>query len=110
MNHVALKRLYWTADKKRVVDVASAEAGYLFRALGHTVSQEEVDQYGLANTGMVRPVNAPAESAKAETVGEITEEEGETTEDEAEAPEAKAETEVPNHKAVLEVPSKKNKK
>jgi hypothetical protein len=97
MNYTATKRLYLTADRTRVVDVASHEAGYLFRAAGHVVTQEEVDKYGLEGTGMVRPVNQQPKSGNVEKAEEAPE------------PEDKAVTEAPDHKAVLSVPEKKTK-
>jgi hypothetical protein len=56
-NYIAARKLYWTADKKRVIP-QGAEAGYLFRAAGQVLTQKEVDQYGLAGTDMVKEVNA----------------------------------------------------
>lgn len=103
MNYIATKRLYLTADQQRVVDVASSDAGYLFRGLGQVVTQKEVERYNLAGTDLVRPVTPQA--GKEDVVA--TEQATATT---APQPEKKADVEVPTHKAVLEVPKKKGKK
>lgn len=47
MHYTARHKLYLTADRSRVVKVGDNEAGYVFRAPGHTVTQEEVDKYGI---------------------------------------------------------------
>lgn len=90
MSYIAAKRLFLTADRSRVVDVASSEAGYLFRAAGQPVSQGEVDRYDLLKHGFVRPVRAEASEEVAQTNAEV-----------------KAETEAPNVKAELKPTKKK---
>lgn len=89
MSYIAAKRLFLTADQSRVVDVASSEAGYLFRAAGQPVSQAEVDRYDLHKQGFVRPIRPEATDDTAHNIAEV-----------------KAETEPPNIKAELK-PSKK---
>lgn len=89
MNYIATKRLYLTADQKRVVEFVSPEAGYLFRGVGQTIPEAEAKKYNLIGTDMIRSAN-PQPEAEVPTT-----------------PETKATTEVPNHKAVLVVPEKK---
>lgn len=89
MNYIASKRLFLTADQKRVVEFASHEAGYLFRGVGQTISEAEAKKYNLIGTDMISPLNPQTEAEVSTT------------------PETKAVTEVPMHKAVLEVPEKK---
>jgi hypothetical protein len=93
MNYTAIKRLYLTADQKRVVAVQSHEAGYLFRGLGQVVTQAEVDKYGLGSD-LVRPNRETSEAsapAQGKTVEESTAQDQATTE----PPKTKADTTGP---------------
>ena len=89
MYYIACKRLYLTADQKRVVEFADHQAGYLFRGLGQTITEADAKKYNLIGTDLIRSAT-PQPEADVQT-----------------APETKATTEVPTHKAVLEVPEKK---
>lgn len=89
MNYIALKRLYLTADQKRVVEFADHQAGYLFSGLGQTITEADAKKYNLIGTDMIRPAS-PQPEAEVQTNQET-----------------KAITEVPTHKAVLEAPEKK---
>lgn len=90
---IATKRLYLTADQKKVVEFADHRAGYLFRGLGQAISEAEAKKYNLIGTDMIRPINSQPSEA-----------------DVATTPETKATTVAPDHKAVLEVPAKKSVK
>lgn len=59
---IASKRIYLTADRSRVVDVNDPKAAVLLVGEGGTISDEDVERYGLTedapNTG---PLAADAE-------------------------------------------------
>ena len=49
--YTADKRLYLNRDKSEIVEEDSPEAAFLLAAEGQEVSQEDVEKYGLLNSG-----------------------------------------------------------
>lgn len=62
---IADRRLYLTADKSRVVEEGDPEAAFLFTTPGKTISDADVERYGLAPKKAKPPVEEPAEEKQA---------------------------------------------
>lgn len=56
MAWTANRRLYWTADKERVVEEGDPEAAFLFRAKGQSISENEMNRYRIRRKAGAGPI------------------------------------------------------
>lgn len=64
MSIVADRRLYLTRDKTRIVEEGDPEAGFLFVAPGHVISDADAKEFGLDVESEPEPVDLKREEMR----------------------------------------------